>query len=127
MIKGRERIWQLPKQGDAMKYWIATISGLLLCLSSAQAATQAATPLYTTAYLQSLCSSTYDIDAGLCSGYLMGVADSLQQAKQACLSPQIGPETLTSNIRRAWEQNPDQPRDALQSVQEILQARFPCP
>lgn len=110
-----------------MKYlWI----GLLVIAGSlhmAMAATPSITPLYTTAYLQSLCSSTYDIDVGLCSGYLMGVADSLQQAKQACLSPQIGPETLTTNIRRAWEQNPDQPRDALQSVQDILQSRFPCP
>lgn len=102
------------------------VSGTMVPVASA-AVSGAVSPLYTTAYLRSLCNSTYDVDAGLCAGYLMGVAESLQQAKQACLSPQISPETLTTNIRRGWEQNPDQPADALQSVQAILQSRFPCP
>ncbi len=105
-----------------MRYAFYALGVLLLPVMA-----QAAGPLYTTAYLQNLCNSTYDIDAGLCSGYLMGVADSLQQQKQACLSPQIGPETLTVNIRRAWDQTPNQPLDAMTSVQAILQSRFPCP
>jgi hypothetical protein len=84
-------------------------------------------PLYTTAYLQHLCNSPYDVDAGLCAGYIMGVADTLQQQHQACLSPNISPETLVDNIRRAWEQSPTQPESALNSIQDIFLKRFPCP
>ena len=95
--------------------------GFMLLAGNAQAAS-----LYTTPYLQSLCNSTYDVEAGLCSGYIMGIADSLQAQGKACLSPAIGPETLTINIRRGWEQAPEQPADALQSVSQLIESRFPC-
>lgn len=96
---------------------------LATMISAAQAAPAA---LYSTAYLQHLCNSTYDVDAGLCAGYIMGVADTLQQQKQACLSPNISPEILVENIRRAWEQKKEQPDNALHSIQDIFQIRFPC-
>jgi hypothetical protein len=118
----------LKAGGHAMQRRIYT--GLLICLlglgaSAAQAAM--VQPMYTTAYLQHLCDSSYDVDAGLCAGFIMGVADTLQQQKQACLNPSISPETLLANIRRAWDQEPEQPASALQSIQQIFQQRFPCP
>ena len=87
----------------------------------------AAAPLYTTAYLRHLCTSTYDIDVGLCAGYVMGVADGLQQSGAACLSPMITPEVLIDNLNRGWAaQTGSPPDEALHSVQDILQTRFPC-
>jgi hypothetical protein len=105
------------------RFWI--IYGVLIWMGimPAQAAPDA---LYSTQYLQHLCNSTYDVDAGLCAGYIMGVADTLQQQKQACLSPNISPEVLVENIRRAWEQKKDQPDNALHSIQDIFLTRFPC-
>lgn len=111
-----------------MHYRIYAFAGLALSLLAASPVRAAITdPLYSTAYLQHLCNSSYDVDAGLCAGYIMGVADTLQQQGQSCLSPNISPETLVSNIRRDWEQNPQQPENALQSIQDIFQRRFPCP
>jgi hypothetical protein len=102
--------------------------GVMIVLLGMTHIVQAApVPLYETPYLQGLCNSPYDVDVGLCSGYIMGVADTLQQQNQVCLTPQIGAETLMLNIRRGWQQKPDQPVSALQSVQDILQQRFPCP
>jgi hypothetical protein len=104
---------------------IMGMTGLLLTLAvpSAYAAPQA---LYTTAYLQHLCSSTYDIDVGMCAGYIMSVADDLQQQGQVCLTGQVGPAVLMDNIRRSWTQTSNQPTGARQSVGDILQQRFPC-
>lgn len=110
-----------------MVYRIFALLGLSLMVLTASPVRAAIAPLYSTAYLQHLCNSSYDVDAGLCAGYIMGVADTLQQQRQACLSPSISPETLVANIRRAWEQNPQQPENALQSIQDIFQSRFPCP
>lgn len=104
-------------------HMVAVLASLWL-MSSAQAAPFQ--PLYTTAQLQALCASPYDIDVGLCAGYIMAVADQTQRDGQSCISGQIGPETMTDNIRRAWAQSPRQPDDALSSVQEILHNRFPC-
>jgi hypothetical protein len=110
-----------------MRYTLYGALVLVVTGVSAMTAHAATPPLYSTAYLQHLCNSTYDVDAGLCAGYIMGVADTLQQQKQACLSPNISPEVLVENIRRAWTQPGDQPINALQSIQDIFQSRFPCP
>ena len=120
-----KRTWDV-KSGDVMRF-ILSIFFLILTVAGALAAPITTTPLYTTAQLRALCDSAYDVDAGLCAGYIMAVADDLQQQGQACLSPQIQPETLVANLRRAWQQNlAAASTSALHNVQEIIQSRFPC-
>lgn len=82
--------------------------------------------LYSLSELQHLCDSQYDVDAGICAGYVMGVADALQQQGRACIGANIRPETLMDNIRRGWTQNTAPSDTALLSVQDIITQRFPC-
>lgn len=82
--------------------------------------------LYSLSELQHLCDSQYDIDAGMCAGYVMGIADITQQQGRACIGPNVRPETLMDNIRRGWAQDKTASDTAAVSVQSILEQRFPC-
>lgn len=82
--------------------------------------------------LQNLCTSKYDIDVGLCAGYVMAVAERLNAesdpGNRVCLSPSIAPQTLVVNVQKAWESAPPAPQDfAAESVEIALRQRFHCP
>lgn len=82
--------------------------------------------------LQNLCNSRYDVDAGMCAGYIMAIAERLQQdpnpIHRVCLSPAVSPQTLVDNLLRGWESSPPQPHDlATDSVAGLLRDRFRCP
>lgn len=83
----------------------------------------------TVGQLLQLCQSRYDVDAGMCAGYALGVAESLMAGPSAiCLSPAITPQTLVDNLRRAWTQAaPDPTQDAFAAVAAVLRERFHCP
>ncbi len=82
--------------------------------------------------LRKMCDSRYDIDAGMCAGYIMAVAETVMQdsnpGRRVCLSPAISPQTLMDHVRDYWQQNPPAPQDlASFSVDLALRARFRCP
>lgn len=81
--------------------------------------------------LQQLCDSPYDVDAGMCAGYVMAVAEQILQdprpSRRVCLSPAIGPEVLIQNLRRAWQDTPPEAYDlAIENVEMTLRHRFKC-
>lgn len=81
--------------------------------------------------LQNLCTSHYDVDAGMCGGYVKAIAEQLMADHDPrahfCLSPAIGPQTLVQNVQRAWEARPPKPEDlAFDSVTGVLKDRFRC-
>ena len=85
----------------------------------------------TAVQLQGLCNSRYDVDAGMCAGYVMAIAERLQQDSDplhhVCLSPAIGAQTLVENLQRAWAVQPPQPQDlATTTVAGALRDRFRC-
>lgn len=87
--------------------------------------------IMTALQLQQLCDSPYDVDAGMCAGYVMAVAERIQQdpnpASRVCLSPAIGPQILVQNVQRAWEQHPPAAYDlAVENVEALLRQRFKC-
>lgn len=86
----------------------------------------------TTIRLQQLCDSPYDVDAGMCAGYVMAIAEMILQdprpSRRVCLSPAVGPETLIQNLRRAWQNNPPAAYElAIENVETTLRDRFKCP
>jgi Rap1a immunity proteins len=81
--------------------------------------------------LQSLCTSRYDIDAGMCAGYIKAIAEELMHEHdpraQICLSPAISAQTLMENVLRAWAEKAPEPQDlANDSVAGVLKDRFRC-
>lgn len=81
--------------------------------------------------LQGLCNSRYDVDAGMCAGYIKAIAEELMQESdpraQVCLSPAIGPQTLVENVQRSWAERAPQSQDfANDSVAGVLKDRFRC-
>lgn len=81
--------------------------------------------------LQNLCTSRYDVDAGMCAGYIKAIAEELMQdpdpRAKVCLSPAIGPQTLVDNVQRGWATRAPQPQDfANDSVAGVLKERFRC-
>lgn len=82
--------------------------------------------------LQTLCASRYDVDAGMCAGYVQAIAEELMADSdpraQTCLSPAIAAQTLVDNVRRGWAARAPQPQDfATDSVAGVLKDRFRCP
>lgn|SRR5690606_12990217 len=82
--------------------------------------------------LQQMCQSRYDVEAGLCAGYIAAVADKLMRdsnpANAVCLSPAIGPQTLVDNVLRDWSENEIAPQEmAFEAVEGVLRRRFRCP
>lgn len=112
--------------------WTRRLLGLLLLAllpASAEAQTHST---MTVAQLQQLCSSRYDIDVGMCAGYISAIAESLMQnnnpQERVCLSPAIGPQILIEHMQAAWQKNPPQPQDfANANVEHVLRTRFRCP
>lgn len=105
-----------------------TIAILLGLPVLAHAQTQ--TPM-TAQALQKMCDSRYDIDAGMCAGYITAVAETVMQDsrpdRRVCLSPAITPQTLMDHVRNYWHDNPPAPQDlASFSVDLALRARFKC-
>ena len=81
--------------------------------------------------LQGLCTSRYDVDAGMCAGYIKAIAEELMQDSdpraRVCLSPAIGPQTLVDNVQRSWAERAPQAQDfASDSVAGVLKDRFRC-
>lgn len=81
--------------------------------------------------LQGLCNSRYDVDAGMCAGYIKAIAEELMRESdpraQVCLSPAIGPQTLVDNVQRSWAVRAPQAQDfATDSVAGVLKDRFRC-
>lgn len=82
--------------------------------------------------LQNLCNSRYDVDVGMCAGYIMAIAEQLQAqsdpAQPVCLSPAVRGQALVDNMQRAWAEQPPGPHDqAAAHVARVLRARFRCP
>ena len=81
--------------------------------------------------LQNMCSSHYDVDAGMCGGYIKAIAEQLMSdhdpRAKFCLSPAIGPQNLVENVQRGWATRPPKPEDlAFDSVTGVLKDRFRC-
>ena len=85
--------------------------------------------------LQQLCDSRYDVEAGMCAGYIMAIAETMTQdgnpMHRVCLNPAIGPQVLMENVRRDWAAlTPDQqygPQDlATDAVKGAIRRRFRC-
>lgn len=81
--------------------------------------------------LQNMCTSRYDVDAGMCGGYIKAVAEQLMQdhdpRAKVCLSPAVSAQTLMENVQRSWAARPPQPQDlAIDSVTGVLKDRFRC-
>lgn len=103
---------------------------LLLGLTTPSRA-QVKSPM-TAVQLQALCASKYDIDFGICAGYVAAVADRLTGVKEGtgrvCLSPAVSPQLLVANVRQAWDAQAPQPQDSgFDSVESALRQRFRCP
>jgi len=86
----------------------------------------------TTVQLQDLCNSRYDVDAGMCAGYVTAVAERLMidnnPHQRVCLSPAIAPQILVDNIRNVWAKQPPEAQDlAAQTVESALRQQFRCP
>ena len=94
-------------------------------------ATTAAHAQMTAVELQNLCTSRYDVDAGMCAGYVKAIAEELMHDSdpraKLCLSPAIGAQTLVENVQRGWAARTPQPQDfASDSVAGVLRDRFRC-
>jgi hypothetical protein len=81
--------------------------------------------------LRNLCASKYDVEAGLCAGYITAVADAIMRHSNpnnpVCLSPAIGPQTLVVNVMRSWKDSPPAAGDsAFDAVEGALKRRFRC-
>lgn len=116
-----------------MRYQIPIVFCAFFSLLSGltPASAQVQSPM-TVPQLQALCSSKYDIDVGMCAGYVTAVAERLMNDSnphnRVCLSPAIAPETLVTNLEKAWQDQPPQPQDfASVSVESALRQRFRCP
>jgi len=108
--------------------WLFALLFLALALP-AQAQQQG--PL-TAVQLQQMCVSRYDVDAGMCAGYVMAIADQLQHETEPlykiCLTPAITPQTLIDNLQRIWKDQPPQSNEmAFSNVTGALRGRFRCP
>lgn len=106
---------------------------ILVCLFSAvfSVAAFSARAQMTAVELHNLCNSRYDVDAGMCAGYIKAIAEELMQDSdpraQICLSPAIGPQTLVDNVLRGWAERAPQSQDfATDSVAGVLKDRFRC-
>ncbi len=103
----------------------------LFFLTAFPAGAQVQSPL-TAHQLHQMCQSRYDVEAGLCAGYVAAVADKLMRdsnpANAVCLSPAIGPQTLVDNVLRDWSQAEIAPQEmAFEAVEGVLRRRFRCP
>lgn len=81
--------------------------------------------------LQGLCNSRYDVDAGMCAGYIKAIAEELMNdhdpRARICLSPAVSAQTLVDNVERGWLSRAPQPQDlAADSVAGVLKERFRC-
>lgn len=86
----------------------------------------------TAVQLRALCASKYDVDFGICAGYVTAVAERLmadpRPEARMCLSPAITPQTLVANIEKAWGDLPPRPDEtASDNVEGVLRSRFRCP
>ena len=82
--------------------------------------------------LQQMCASHYDVDAGMCAGYVTAVAERLMRendpATHICLSPAISPQTLVDNLRAVWGKQPPESQELASSGVELaLRQQFQCP
>jgi hypothetical protein len=103
----------------------------LLFFASLPASAQVQTPMMAH-QLQQLCMSRYDVDAGLCAGYVTAVADKLMResnpANAVCMSPAISPQTLVDNLLRDWQEAEIAPEQmAFEAVEGVFRQRFRCP
>lgn len=103
---------------------------LLAGLSGADARAQTQ-GIMTAIRLQQLCDSPYDVDAGMCAGYVMSVAEMIIQdprpSRRVCLSPAVGPQMLVQNLQQEWKDNPPQAYAlAIENVETSLRHRFKC-
>lgn len=104
---------------------------VLALLTTAPAFAQVQNPMMAH-QLQQLCLSRYDVDAGICAGYMAAVADRLMRDSnpdnRVCLSPAISPQTLVDNVQRDWASSEISPQEmALDAVEGALRRRFRCP
>lgn len=81
--------------------------------------------------LKQLCDSPYDVDVGMCAGYIAAIAEMIMQdprpSRRVCLSPAIGPQVLMQNMQQAWKDSPPQEYDlAVVNVEMLLRHRFKC-
>jgi hypothetical protein len=101
-----------------------------LALFPALAQAQVQTPMSAHA-LQKMCDSRYDIDVGICAGYITAIAEMVQQesspGRRVCLSPAISPQTLMEHVQKYWAANPPNTQDlASFNVDQALRDRFRC-
>lgn len=78
-----------------------------------------------------MCASRYDVDAGMCAGYVKAIAEQLMHDSDPrakfCLSPAVSAQTLVDNVRRGWATRPPVAQDlAVDSVSGVLKDRFRC-
>jgi hypothetical protein len=102
-----------------------------LALLPGTASAQTASP-FTAHALQKMCDSRYDIDVGICAGYITAIAEMVQQesspGRRVCLSPAISPQTLMDHVQKYWAANPPAAQDlASFNVDLALRDRFKCP
>ena len=105
---------------------------VFIALTVSTAATAQVRSPITAVQLQALCDSKYDIDFGICAGYVSAVAERLMgendPSRRVCLSPAISPQTLVANLVKAWDVAPPSQQDfAAESVESALRQRFQCP
>ena len=83
----------------------------------------------TASQIRDLCASKYDIDFGICAGYVTAVAERLMSGEApVCLSPAVSPQLLVTNVVKAWDHAPPGPQDsAAGAVEQALRQRFACP
>lgn len=110
---------------------IRFIIALFILSFAVPAMAQNTTPM-TAVALQNLCNSKYDIDVGICAGYIAAVADTVMQDstphRRVCLSPAVGPQILMDHVQKYWTDAPPAPQDlASYSVDSALRDRFRCP
>lgn len=103
----------------------------VFCLASGRALAQAQTPI-SAVQLQKMCTSRYDIDVGICAGYVTAVAEALMNennpSQPICLSPAISPQSLMDNLLKVWSESPPGPEmTAADAVKRTLRIRFRCP
>jgi hypothetical protein len=113
-----------------MRLLLFSVTCLVFGLHSMAAQAQMQTPM-TAVQLQDMCASRYDVEAGLCAGYVTAVAERLlsesDPVRRICLSPAIAPQTLVDNVRAVWSKYPPQPQDfAAESVEVALRQQFDC-
>jgi hypothetical protein len=115
-----------------MKHFLFCLAILIVALCAFDVAqAQVKTPM-SNDQLQKLCTSRYDIDVGICAGYITAIAEHIMQdnnpQQRVCLSPAIGPQILMDHVQKYWLKSPPKAQDlASIGVEQALRAQFRCP